>query len=298
MKTEQLSAAASSIKARSPSYIHLIDFFEPIFIAQETAKNSITLPQIAISPDIVTIKTKNDFSLITKSEFKIDFEATRRLFLEICNIANSLDTNLFLSNTLAVAQKNVETGKIDIKELSNAVLEENDAYFEDLGKQFQINPIALYFATYHSLRPSIERYATLLSDYLDSNQAWKKGYCPICGSYPYISSLEQDGVRYVYCGFCGHRWNVSRIFCVFCENQDQKELYYLYTDEEKEYRIDGCEHCKKYIKTIDIRNMERPFYPPLEQIATIHLDMTAKNEGLKISTPKGWKIYYPDLNES
>jgi len=38
---------------------------------------------------------------------------------------------------------------------------------------------------------------------------------------------------------------------------------------------------KKYVKTVDTRKIDRFFYPPLEQIATLHLDMKANETGLE-----------------
>ncbi|OQX11520.1 MAG: hypothetical protein BWK80_44610, partial [Desulfobacteraceae bacterium IS3] len=78
-----------------------------------------------------------------------------------------------------------------------------------------------------------------------------------------------------------HKWPTLRIACPFCENRNTEKLHYLYSEEEKEYRTDVCESCGKYIKTVDLRKTGRIFYAPLEQIATLHLDMKAKEAGFK-----------------
>jgi FdhE protein len=84
------------------------------------------------------------------------------------------------------------------------------------------------------------------------------------------------GERFLLCSFCGHKWSSRRLYCTFCDNTDSITLNYIYSDEEKEYRVDLCDKCKKYIKTIDTRKTERIIYPPLEQVATLHLDTKAK----------------------
>ena len=92
-----------------------------------------------------------------------------------------------------------------------------------------------------------------------------------------LSMFEGEvGERFLLCGFCWHKWSSKRLYCPFCDNTDNKTLNYLYSEEEKEYRIDLCDKCKKYIKTIDTRKTERIIYPPLEQVATLHLDIKAK----------------------
>ena len=43
--------------------------------------------------------------------------------------------------------------------------------------------------------------------------------------------------------------------------------------------MDVCDACRKYIKTVDSRQLARTSYPPLEQIASLHLDVTAGEAG-------------------
>jgi FdhE protein len=60
---------------------------------------------------------------------------------------------------------------------------------------------------------------------------------------------------------------------------------YLYSEEEKEYRVDACESCRKYIKTVDTRVLGRRAYPPLEQVASLHLDLKAAEAGYTAGLP-------------
>jgi len=59
----------------------------------------------------------------------------------------------------------------------------------------------------------------------------------------------------------------------------QQGLIYLYSEEEKEYRVDACQSCRKYIKTVDSRVLNRCAYPALEQVASLHLDLKAAEAG-------------------
>jgi formate dehydrogenase maturation protein FdhE len=43
--------------------------------------------------------------------------------------------------------------------------------------------------------------------------------------------------------------------------------------------------CKKYIKTVDLRDLTRPVHPFLEQVSTLHLDMLAEKQGLTSGLP-------------
>jgi len=67
--------------------------------------------------------------------------------------------------------------------------------------------------------------------------------------------------------------------CVFCENSDAELQNYFYSEEEKEYRVNLCDHCHSYIKMVDLRQMDRAFHPNLELVSTLHLDMKAREKG-------------------
>ena len=165
--------------------------------------------------------------------------------------------------------------------LFDALLNGNEALFENLAEALKIEKRILGFMTYNSLKPSICKGADQLSAYLPDKEAWLKGYCPICGSSPTLSILDSDGARSLICGFCWHAWSVDRVFCPFCENRENKQLHYFFSEEEEEYRVYLCDKCNKYIKTIDTRRTVRMIYPPLEQVLALHLDFKAQEEGFE-----------------
>ncbi|MDZ7261007.1 MAG: formate dehydrogenase accessory protein FdhE, partial [candidate division KSB1 bacterium] len=114
------------------------------------------------------------------------------------------------------------------------------------------------------------------------DEQWLKGYCPICGNLPGMARLEQEtGQRILWCSFCHAQWNFPRIQCPFCSNNDHDRLKYFFIEEESPYRVDVCENCGKYLKTIDERRLpeEREIYLPIEDLATYELDMAAEKEG-------------------
>jgi FdhE protein len=178
-------------------------------------------------------------------------------------------------------QNELDSGNIDPVRLFEDLLAEKETCFKEFVDAFNVEKEVLTFLAYNSIKPSIAHCAQQLSGYLRPDHAWEKGYCPICGSQPGLAALEHDGGRFLFCHVCWHKWQVQRIFCPFCENKDAKTLGYFYSNEEKENRVDTCSHCQQYIKTVDTRKIDRPFYPSLEQVATLHLDMKAEEAGFK-----------------
>jgi FdhE protein len=73
--------------------------------------------------------------------------------------------------------------------------------------------------------------------------------------------------------------------CPFCDNQDHKKRHFFFAEGQEAYRVDVCEHCKQYLKTVDMRKLSYEPVLDLEDITTIHLDIIAKEKGLNRPGP-------------
>ncbi len=110
---------------------------------------------------------------------------------------------------------------------------------------------------------------------------WRRNVCPTCGGKPGFALLsKEDGGRSLFCPRCYSLWPYRRTTCPFCEN-DEGIVYY--TNEEACYRLYVCPKCRRYIKTMDLRQTAREPVVPVERILTLHLDMAAQEEGLLYS---------------
>ena len=276
LTSDQIKIAVESIKMNKPVYTDMLDFYGRIFEAQEVSKSRLQIQPLQISQEMCTVKAREKFPLIEIKEFLYDESEAGKLFLVICNLAK--EVNPRLAADAAAILKAVD---IIIKpaELFSGLLNGDDLFYEKIAGELKITGATLGFISYSSLKPSLSVCADQLSSYLNTAEPWLKGYCPICGSPPVLSILEGGGDRSLICSFCWHPWSVKRVFCPFCENHDSKTQHYFYDEGEKEFRVDLCDSCKKYLKNIDSRETERMIYPPLEQIASLHLDYKAKEMG-------------------
>lgn len=276
---DQIKKAVKAVKEIRPVYASLLDFYEKIFTAQEDSKSRIHIDPIHITEEILSVKAQENFPLISVSEFLIDIKASEALLKKICNIAIEAEGDMTESSKALISA--IETEKLNPSLLFSSLLKGDESFFEEIEDKLGIEKKVLAFIIYSSIKPSLSLCAEQVSTCLDKDSLWEKGYCPICGSPPGISVLMDEGKRFFLCSFCWHKWYARRLYCPFCDNEDSKTLRYFYSEEEKEYRVDVCDSCKKYIKTIDTRKTERIFYPPLEQVSTLHLDIKAKEMGLK-----------------
>ena len=271
--TEAIQSAASVLRRVRPAYAEMLDFYGPLFELQEGYRRRVNASLITLSEEMIAIKRQADLPLLSSSDFPIDHDNARQLLVEICRLAG--EANPELAAAARQIEKSMEAGDFDVAPL-----------FDDPGAQEKLTaaaePIAvapemLSTLAYHAARPSILVAAEQLREISQKQGQWNKGYCPLCGSAPALALLDREGRKRVCCGFCWHEWRLPRLFCPSCETTDVKMLYYFYSQQEPEYRVDVCDSCGKYIKTVDTRHTSRTIYPALEAVATLHLDMKAQS---------------------
>ncbi len=271
---ELLKKAVEKVKHARPAYAQILEFHEKLFIVQEQSLSAVRIGSICLPPDLARLKKNERMPLISKNDFLIDADLSRSLFAEIWEMAANPENGL---PAFAAAGKR-DIPKPEPEPLFSAVLNENREVFEKAGRKMGMDPQIAEFLAISSLVPSLRVCSHQLSHHLDSDN-WEAGYCPVCGSMPSLSVLREKGDRHMICGFCRKEWAVSRFLCFHCNTADAKHHQYFYTDEEKEYRVEVCDQCGTYLKTVDMRKMDRFFYPPLEEIVTLHLDMNAQGKG-------------------
>ena len=71
---------------------------------------------------------------------------------------------------------------------------------------------------------------------------------------------------------------------------DHEKLQYLYEEGREAYRVDICDNCKQFIKTVDSRKLDYEPDLALEDIITIHLDILASEKGYKRAVPNLWGL--------
>jgi len=277
--SQQIKQATAALKKLRPAYADLFNFYEKIFVAQENSKSHIQIEPLKISEEILALKKKEKFSLIAMADFKVDAKSAIALLERICQIVKAANPDM--ADSAQAIQKAIASEELNPRLLFAALLKAEDNYFNKIEKNLGIGKKALAFVVYSSTKPSVTHCAEQLSFYLDPAQQWDKGFCPICGNAPGFSLFKNEGQRVLFCGFCWHQWTTQRIYCPFCENKDSKTLHYYFSETEKDYRIDVCDSCKTYIKAVDMRNTNRIIYPPLEFVATLHLDIKAQEMGFK-----------------
>ena len=269
---KHIKTAVKEIKNKKPGLEEMLNLYEQIFILQEKTKALISLPEFTISDEILALKIKEKFPLVNISQFQLDYKASETLLLDIIDLMSNKEIkDDEISNAIKQLSSLIQDGKIIPKELFDSFIKEDESYFEMINEKYQINKEITGFLVFNSLKPSLISFSEKISPYLE-NTKWEKGYCPVCGSMPELSVFEKDGKRFLICGFCNHKWASKRIYCPFCENTDHETLQYFSIDDEEEYRVDTCDKCRCYIKTINTEQTTREIYFPLESHTTQYIN--------------------------
>jgi len=273
---KELEERVGALVRLRPSHKKVLEFYGIILKEQLKAQEKIQI-QTASTTDSATSQGARKLSLLQGEEPPIDLEAAKRLFQSLCRIAKK--ENQTLQKGIEKIQRATRGRKIDMDRFLREMMLPDSPYVRELSSLLGLDRDILLFFGRASIQPYLEKAADLLRDEVDLKE-WSEGICPICGSPPLLSELaETEGRRLLICSLCGYRWHSVRMACPFCGTNDQKAHRYLFVEGDDTVRIDVCDECKKYIKTLDSRMMGGRIFPLLEYMGTLHLDILAQQEG-------------------
>jgi FdhE protein len=280
---ENLRRRIQKIKKKRPAYGQMLDFYKKVREEQEKVKASLAIEPIRLKKEWKNLLAKEGFSVVEKKDFPIDIDASFSLFQSLCQLGK--EANPYMAEQVRKIEGNIGKIRINLKELFKEGVDEEKV--EQIAKEFGFDEKVFFFLIHNSIKPSIEAAVEKLLNELNT-ETWTKGYCPICGSLPLLSLLKEEvGKRFLLCSYCGYQWQTDRVLCPFCNNKDQESLHYFTAEGEENYRIDLCDKCHQYIKTIDLRAIGE-IDPSLEDLATLHLDVIASQKGYKRAVRNPW----------
>lgn len=105
--------------------------------------------------------------------------------------------------------------------------------------------------------------------------------CPFCGGKPFLGVLRLEGdggKRCMLCSFCLQEWDFRRIYCAACGEEDEKKLPVYVAEQFPYIRVEACETCKVYVRTIDLTK-DGNAVPVVDDLAAIPLSLWAHEHG-------------------
>jgi FdhE protein len=105
--------------------------------------------------------------------------------------------------------------------------------------------------------------------------------CPFCNARPVAGVLrgEGDGAkRWLLCSLCSTEWPFLRVLCPNCGERDKDMLPVYKAPDFDHARVEACDRCKTYVKSVDLTRDGRAV-PVVDELATVALNIWAEEHG-------------------
>ena len=90
--------------------------------------------------------------------------------------------------------------------------------------------------------------------------------------------------RMLGCALCGGEWLFGRILCPSCSEGDPHRLPSFHDEKHPTVRIEACETCHRYVKSIDLSEDARPI-PEVDDLVSLAMDLWAVEQGYERIEP-------------
>jgi len=131
-------------------------------------------------------------------------------------------------------------------------------------------------------RAFLQPYAEYLAEHTDPPLIEvTPSVCPLCESRPQLGVLRPAGEgasRSLVCSLCATEWRFGRILCPACGESSEAHLAVYIAEEWPYLRVEACETCHSYIKTVDLSKCGHAV-PVVDEISAIPLDLWAREKG-------------------
>ncbi len=267
----RLLSALAKAREQHEELRALLDFYYDLYEVQFQVKARLPEPEVR---DELAMRWRLEGGIpqLTFSQLAVEEESFARLVDQITEtfLRHNPSWDLELSDVAPTelverAQHVFETWE----SLTSPRPDQGDAEMPGLDR---LSSMAVGFA----LAPYLQRAAEVIVPRLDRS-LWRQGYCPVCGGVPNFGLLEDEtGARKLMCSRCASLWQYPRIGCPFCGATEAQSYY---GSEDGLHRLYVCSECKRYLKTVDLREASRVVHPVVERLLTVGMDLAAQQEG-------------------
>jgi len=259
-------------RERKPNYREILDLAERMLIEKCRAKDQPFFSSFTLDPGKALSRMEKGFPYLGPERQSLPAAPVEETFSCLLNSFRELNPARHESLQKAMKDKDWALDRVLGRLLANQLSEAN------LETEMGAEGSLLFFFLVQSVKPVLENLAERWRATLKAF-SWNKGFCPFCGGSAGMGEIREEGRRFLHCPLCGTEWEYPRMKCPYCQNDDQGRLTYFQVEGEPEGRVDICQACRHYWKTVDSREMEGPLDFEVEDYLTLHLDHLAQEEG-------------------
>jgi len=239
---------------------------------------ALSIAEVMADEEALQARVLQGLPLISFAQLPIEAKRFAKLVSTVAQLLVEYDSEL--------AEQAVPDDPAECLALAQQRFEEGQARGEKGGKSEEITLAQISVDL--ALKPYLEWAAEQVLPHVDQpfdklrmQQRWKRSCCPVCGGAPDFATLDAEaGARYLVCSRCNSQWPYRRLGCPFCETTDHTKIVY-YPSEDGVYRLYVCQECRRYLKTMDLRQVGRTVLLPVERVTTVAMDAAARQEGYR-----------------
>ena len=191
---------------------------------------------------------------------------------KLAELSSSFESFLLLSQ---------EHGPRALAEISGELRSQGRDAWQQLLKRSWADPLLADAPSLLALAV-LQPYAEWSRSHISAQKSSRKyALCPHCQRKPVLGVLRPLGegaARSLICSFCLGEWEFRRLVCPACGEENDQKLPVFTASDFDHLRVECCESCKTYIKTIDLTKNGRA-EPIVDEIAAIPLDLWAQEHG-------------------
>ncbi|HLG99758.1 MAG TPA: formate dehydrogenase accessory protein FdhE [Bryobacteraceae bacterium] len=150
------------------------------------------------------------------------------------------------------------------------------AWQDGVAHTMAADPYGRFYA-----RVLLQPYAEYLASRADVRAEPESRTCPFCSSWPVAGVLRGEGdggKRWLLCAVCSTEWPFRRVLCWNCGEENKDKLPVYKAEQFAAVRVDGCDTCHVYIKSVDM-TVDGRAVPMVDEIAAVALDIWAEEHG-------------------
>jgi FdhE protein len=199
--------------------------------------------------------------------------------------SGSFDQDLIFvaANSSAMLREVADHGSEQLAAEARTLLERDQSAIRNVLRAYWHSRSDRAFFAKALLQPYGQWLAEACVSPVEHRSSHNDNACPRCGGAPQLSILESvtsgDGnSRRLQCASCLTTWAFRRVVCPSCGEEDERKLAYFQSPVFAHVRVDACDHCRRYLKSVDLTRLGLAV-PLVDEIAAASLDAWAREQG-------------------
>jgi FdhE protein len=287
-RVKKIKKTITKIKNEMPSLAIILNTYGKVFTERAKLIEELPLSKTVriSSPD--SLRFARGITLMNEGIFPLSTDSMEKVSDHMIPVLSKAFPKI--RPVLRKLKMTLKKNQLDLKKCMESMLQGQDEIIRQAAFQLDTDLLTMKFILGQILKPLMEKQAKSLRSVIQ-NSAWKKGYCPVCGSLPALSYLKgEEGQRWLICGLCSHEWRFMRTQCPCCETEDPKKSELCFVEDRAYERAEMCHQCKRYLVGVDLRKYPYQFIPEVAVAGMMYLDVLCQEKGFLPMADSAWTL--------